>query len=1229
MNFSDKVYLVRKKLGLTQEELAKELGLSFAAINRWEQGLIPTSKSMKIFDDYCKKNDISFENNNTLGFSIVNESMLTNWIENNKPEAISYFPLLLNDLAVESGCNPSNVRFPHGNQVYHSGFDGVIKNSFDVMFVPDGDSVWEIGCEKDAKKKLNDDYVKRTEECDLEFKKNHTLVLVSSKVKPAKIDNKVWCDSKKDGWKKVVIIDPVDIESWLSHCINTSSKLFAKINNVENFYVESVEKAWERFSKCTSPKMTTSLFTKLREKEIEVFKSKISSNQSILVCSKSIEDAFGFVLSSIIDDDSVDSNCFIITDEKWITILDKNLSNKFFVVQNMNRSFSSVNNNKCISMRMDTNNGDIVLDYRNVSTIKDVLIKDMGISEKDINKNMRTDNVSISTIMYRFKSDSYAKKFDWDENKIIKVLPVLLVDRVDFNSNQDKILLERISKCSSDEIKNALMELDGMNDNPLYEYKGVFKIHNKEIIWMFFKKRLETYFNLVLDIFKDYFISRKLNLTESNVNALFDSLLLYSIYNDKQDLIDETCHEIFKTSSLDKIIDYASNFAELSPLEYLSYINQLINNSEIDKIFLEASERRYFGGYDYTKILFSLERILYINDFKNESFECLVSIFNKKYKYVINNSPDNTIKNNLVIQNNKSPFSFEEKKKFIFQLISNGTYESINLVIDILTERSFWYVDVAPTRRMYEVPELLVTNKEFFGVYLEVVKKLLESNDSPDIIIKLLDNYYCLTKETVIYIYDYIKANDKYKGNLKLYYYLFEQKYHIYKYPKDNNEFIKELCLNTLEIIMPNNLLDKYSVLFVNKKYEGCYDISTIDDNYIEEENKSENLKVSKLKELSKKYSYKTIIRQYAKIIPNDYDILWPFIEVFNSDEELLFMFKEFLNNGKTIPCSNILNQKKNIIIDYVNSMTDKEFENNIRMCYSMDSSLIGVVDFRNVENEKKIFENRWLGRQYSSYEYAMIKKYNPNCYLHIINYDKSFKVWDAKEVINVLLTITNEQLKSIDGYIIKETIDKLENICFNESLLEVEVKYCDFYGYGQLPERLIRYLYLNPQVLIDVLLSKNNDKLSEFKYKLMFSLSMPSDFYKDSINYNNFKNAFLTANNSQNDDFLIDIFGEIYGRTIDIRLNNEASIFARNEIELIHNDKFNTGYYVGLSNTSGVRNVDDGTSKEKEVKMLDELLKQLIKYPECSKIIKMFKMTSRYEAESDRKWYLEKSGLL
>ena len=41
MTFAEKVKYVRGKLLLSQEDLAKQVGVSFATVNRWEKGVEP------------------------------------------------------------------------------------------------------------------------------------------------------------------------------------------------------------------------------------------------------------------------------------------------------------------------------------------------------------------------------------------------------------------------------------------------------------------------------------------------------------------------------------------------------------------------------------------------------------------------------------------------------------------------------------------------------------------------------------------------------------------------------------------------------------------------------------------------------------------------------------------------------------------------------------------------------------------------------------------------------------------------------------------------------------------------------------------------------------------------------------------------------------------------------------------------------------------------------------
>lgn len=62
MNFGAQLKLIRQKSLLSQEAFAKELGVSFTSVNRWETGKsTPSYKAMKQIDDFCKSHGIEYD----------------------------------------------------------------------------------------------------------------------------------------------------------------------------------------------------------------------------------------------------------------------------------------------------------------------------------------------------------------------------------------------------------------------------------------------------------------------------------------------------------------------------------------------------------------------------------------------------------------------------------------------------------------------------------------------------------------------------------------------------------------------------------------------------------------------------------------------------------------------------------------------------------------------------------------------------------------------------------------------------------------------------------------------------------------------------------------------------------------------------------------------------------------------------------------------------------------
>jgi DNA-binding transcriptional regulator YiaG len=63
MEFSRIVKIVREKTGMSQEDLAHALNVSFATINRWENGKThPNKLTQNVFYDFCRQQGLNIEN---------------------------------------------------------------------------------------------------------------------------------------------------------------------------------------------------------------------------------------------------------------------------------------------------------------------------------------------------------------------------------------------------------------------------------------------------------------------------------------------------------------------------------------------------------------------------------------------------------------------------------------------------------------------------------------------------------------------------------------------------------------------------------------------------------------------------------------------------------------------------------------------------------------------------------------------------------------------------------------------------------------------------------------------------------------------------------------------------------------------------------------------------------------------------------------------------------------
>lgn len=64
VEYSDLILCIRKQCALSQEELAKELGVSFASVNRWERKRTrPSQMAIRSIEEFCKTHQINYTMN--------------------------------------------------------------------------------------------------------------------------------------------------------------------------------------------------------------------------------------------------------------------------------------------------------------------------------------------------------------------------------------------------------------------------------------------------------------------------------------------------------------------------------------------------------------------------------------------------------------------------------------------------------------------------------------------------------------------------------------------------------------------------------------------------------------------------------------------------------------------------------------------------------------------------------------------------------------------------------------------------------------------------------------------------------------------------------------------------------------------------------------------------------------------------------------------------------------
>lgn len=305
----------RALLGWSQQDLAKQARVAASTVADFERGQrTPMANNSDAIRSALESAGVAFYGGGALfdlphaapalipsGQPIrwIEASDLADWADRRDGQAA--MPELLSRLISATCSNAAQLRFPAGDSVQYSGWDGTCDAAVAVDPVPRGTSAWEVGSQRNGiKAKADEDYEKRTNDPGAVSPKDATYVFVTPRRWPGKDQ---WAVKRKaEGtWADVKALDADDLVHWIDSYPAVAYWLATRLRRRPEG-IGALADVWVEWSLATIPPLTADLVLAGRDEEAAHALRWLRATPSVLsVQAESTEEALAFFHSAIME----------------------------------------------------------------------------------------------------------------------------------------------------------------------------------------------------------------------------------------------------------------------------------------------------------------------------------------------------------------------------------------------------------------------------------------------------------------------------------------------------------------------------------------------------------------------------------------------------------------------------------------------------------------------------------------------------------------------------------------------------------------------------------------------------------------------------------------------------------------------------------------------------------------------------------------------------------------
>ena len=410
------------------------------------------------------------------------------WADN-KIEARQELAALLRHLIHSTGRDLIHVDFPAYDNAERPGWDGVVEAKTPTLWVPDGKSGWEFGCNQSPHVKANRDYAARVNSIPHGERHAHSFVFVTPRNWKKK---KEWAmeKAKRGDWKDVLAYDASDLEQWIEQSSPTQIWFAERLGMPVSGY-QSLERCWEEWAEACDPTLSPALFDPAVKQFSEAFERwlKEPPRRPLIVAADSRGEAFAFLRCLIgkVASETIasDTSAVVFDRPEAIQRFDTfNTIPRIAVLHNpeVEKAIGGLFRRcHCVIIRPgnDVNaEPDVRLGLLRWEDFS-VALKAMGASEDKIDRLAR-ESARSPTVLRRRLSDLpavHTPQWAEDQEKARKLLPMALTGAWHHASRADREVVRLLAEADNDsDVDNTIAALLALDDPPLWsvgEYRGV------------------------------------------------------------------------------------------------------------------------------------------------------------------------------------------------------------------------------------------------------------------------------------------------------------------------------------------------------------------------------------------------------------------------------------------------------------------------------------------------------------------------------------------------------------------------------------------------------------------------------------------------------------------------------------------------------------------------------------------------------------------------------------